>query len=914
MNVRGHVLEAYDSRTVETNHGTSELAEVLLRIEDATDPVRITLWGRWSQTTAVLEPGMELLVTDVETSEFRGESQHATSGSSVVVVEPEFLVDVTALRAWVQCPRIYYLEKLTGVPLKYPVTKGTVVHDVFGDLLRGRELDTSIDERVADAAVELALLDREVEPVIREVRQNAAAIEGWLEQETFGEDTWRSELTLISEEFGLKGRADAVRNGMPVELKTGKNLGREPRFQDKIQAASYALLLGDSVTDAPDTGTLLYTKNSAIDRGEASGDLSPAKEFSIGPGLLRFILRNRNQIAAAEFDSSVPTGHEADAKCEYCFERDACMAVAGRLDQESKAGTIGQPLPAADRAYFDRMYRAIESERRSVHREYRKLWEQTKTERADDDRALVDLQPIEAESIDGGRWRLVADRPGDAVSKIREGDLVLASDGHPIRGKSELGRVEELDERVVVTTDEPIDLHRIDVYPSEIGVDRLLSALHDGILQADPDRRDVLFGRRSPKFRSAGEQSHSTGSNGGRVHKSRFVENNDAQDQAIRRALASEDFALVHGPPGTGKTYTLARIVRALVERGDRVLVSAFTNRAVDNAIEALESSGVSDIVRWGSQTGVREDVQQYRLESIEDPHERAARLRDASVVAATAAGCGSRIMNEQQFDVAVVDEAGQLTEPGTFLPITLSDRFVLVGDHQQLPPVVRSGSTDGSTGADSGESGDSPLQQSLFERLVEEHPDASVLLDRQYRMNQRIQYFSSQEFYDGLLRPADGRVAGQRLDDLDGVRAADLPNELRDSVCFIDPDGVATGNVNTIEAECVQRIVDDFLGAGVNPGTIGVIAPFRAQVAEISSHVSTVTVDTVDRFQGSSKEVIVISFVATGELSSPIFDDYRRVNVALTRAKKSLVLVGDEEALRSVPFYERMLEWAQAG
>ncbi|MFW6045263.1 MAG: PD-(D/E)XK nuclease family protein, partial [Natronomonas sp.] len=205
MNVRGHVLEAYDSRTVETKHGTSELAEVLLRIEDATDPVRITLWGRWSQTTAVLEPGMELLVTDVETSEFRGESQHATSGSSVVVVEPEFLVDVTALRAWVQCPRIYYLEKLTGVPLKYPVTKGTVVHDVFGDLLRGRELDTSIDERVADAAVELALLDREVEPVIREVRQNAAAIEGWLEQETFGEDTWRSELTLISEEIGLKG-------------------------------------------------------------------------------------------------------------------------------------------------------------------------------------------------------------------------------------------------------------------------------------------------------------------------------------------------------------------------------------------------------------------------------------------------------------------------------------------------------------------------------------------------------------------------------------------------------------------------------------------------------------------------------------------------------------------------------------
>ena len=187
-------------------------------------------------------------------------------------------------------------------------------------------------------------------------------------------------------------------------------------------------------------------------------------------------------------------------------------------------------------------------------------------------------------------------------------------------------------------------------------------------------------------------------------------------------------------------------------------------------------------------------------------------------------------------------------------------------------------------------------------------------MLNRQYRMSQRVQYFSSREFYDGQLRPASGEVAGQRLSDLPGVDSGALPPELADPVSFVDPDGAATGNSNPTEAERVAETVASLREAGVDSDDIGVIAPFRAQVAEISKRVDGVTVDTVDRFQGSAKEVVVVSFVATGDLSSPIFEDHRRVNVALTRAKKALVLVGDESALRSVPFYERMLEWAAGG
>ncbi|MBX0347657.1 AAA domain-containing protein [Haloarcula pellucida] len=940
MQLRGPVVEVSDPKTVNTQYGESDLCEVTLRPDrGAGVPTTVTLWGKWTETADVLEPGMELAVYDPDERQYQGETQYSVGSDATVVVEPDFLVDVTDVRAWVQCPRMYYLRKLDGADLAYPLVKGTVVHEVFGDLLRGRDVEAAIDDQIEAAGLDIGLLGREADEVAGDVRDHAKAIEGWLQQGTLtdedsaataadsserdfspAESDWRSEMTLISERYGMKGRADAVRRGMPVELKTGKNTKREPRFQDKIQATAYALMLGERAANsldasavmagdggtttpieaAPDTGTLLYTKNAAVDRSEESGDLSPAKEFSIGSGLLNYVIRTRNAIAAMEHDTGVPTGYEANTKCEYCFEQDTCMAVSGRLDQESKAGQVGVAIPEAERDYFERFYTAIEAERRAVHREYAKLWEQTAEERAADDRALVDLEPVGRTELDSGRWELRARGTG-AVSKIREGDLVMASDGDPVTGDAELARVERIGEarsasedangetvssgeEIVVTADEPLDLRRLDIYPSELTTDRLQNALHDALLTQPPEQKDVLFGRRDPEFETVAET---------------FIDNNEAQNEAVQLAVGAEDFALVHGPPGTGKTYTLARMVRALVDRGDRVLLSAFTNRAVDNAIEALEEQGFTDIVRVGTESGVREDMQNYRLEQSGDPGECAATLQNAQVVAATTATCGGTAMQSQSFDVAVVDEAGQLTEPGTLAATTLADRFALVGDHQQLPPVVQSE--------------DATLSTSLFQRLIETHPDAGVMLDRQYRMAQHIQAFASREFYDGQLRPATGEVAGQRIDDLPGVSMDALPEHLRDRVSFVDPGGTQTGNTNPVEADAVAEVVAAYREAGVPAADVGVIAPFRAQVAELDRRLPDVAVDTVDRFQGSSKEVIVVSFVATETLEGPIFEDYRRINVAMTRAKKALVLVGDADALGTDEVYGRLVEWAES-
>ena len=879
MQIRGTTTAVGEQRTVETRYGESALAEVDLRLGDREQT--LTLWGDWAETAAVLEPGMELAAYDVATTEYQGREQYETTGETRVVVEPSIIVDVTDVREWVQCPRQYYLGKLQGTPLAEPVVLGTIVHELFGDLLRGQSLEPAVDRRVREAGLELGVLGADAEEIRETVRAHGRAIEGWLAQGRLTEDDWRSEQLLISDRYGLKGRADAVRQGMPVELKTGKNTDREPRFPDKVQATCYALLLGELREEPPDTATLLYTKNAAID---AEGDLSPAKEFSIGDGLLAYVLRLRNELAAMEADASVPTGYEADAICEYCFEQDTCMAVAGRLDQESKAGQVGAAVPADQQAYFDRLYDAIEQERRAVDREYAKLWEQSPDERADEDRALIELEPIETRQLKSGRWELRASGTG-AVSKIRVGDRVLASDGNPTGGAAELARVEALggpDGEIVVTADEPVELRRLDVYPSTIGEDRLRTALHDAVLTRDPDWKEPLLEGTPPAFGETDEQ---------------FVENNDQQNAAIQRAITAEDYALIHGPPGTGKTYTLARLVATLAKRGKRVLVSAFTNRAVDNAVAALEEQGVTDIVRLGTESGVRDDFEQYRLDYAGDPEERAATLVEASVVAATTATCGSRIARTQSFDVAVVDEAGQLTEPGTLAAAVLADRLVLVGDHQQLPPVVRA---------------ETELSRSLFERLMETHPEAAVTLTRQYRMAQRIQAFPSQEFYDGRLRPATPAVAGQSLGELAGVDRSQLPAWLRDPVAYVDPDGEAEGHTNPAEARAVAEIVAAYREAGVSPDQIGVIAPYRAQVTEIDDRVADgVAVDTVDRFQGSSKEAIVVSFVATNNLEGPIFEDYRRINVALTRAKKALVLVGDRDALETDDTYRRMVAWA---
>ncbi|MCA9969399.1 MAG: AAA family ATPase, partial [Anaerolineales bacterium] len=407
------------------------------------------------------------------------------------------------------------------------------------------------------------------------------------------------------------------------------------------------------------------------------------------------------------------------------------------------------------------------------------------------------------------------------------------------------------------------------------------------------DLRDVLIGRLPARFSAAA------------VDADLLAGLNAVQQAAVRQAMAAEDVALIHGPPGTGKTTTLVAVIRAAVRRGERVLACAPSNMAVDNLCLGLLAAG-EPIVRLGHPARLAPQLQAHALDALVAQHddvrlaqqmrrealdlqrqagkwrraqpERGAKqtqrrearelfdtarqleaqavariLDGAPILLATLTGLDGAQLGERTFDLGVIDEAGQATEPATWIPVPRVRRVVLAGDPQQLPPTVLAREAAG-------------LGVSLLEGLMAGETAVSTRLEVQYRMHADIMGFSSAEFYDGSLRAAES-VAGHLLADLPGVaRRA----ETETAVVFIDtagasyeeevePDG--SSRLNRQEAALVVRQVRLLRAAGVQD--IGIITPYAAQVRLLRAQLpDDVEIHSVDGFQGREKEAIVISLV----------------------------------------------------
>jgi len=282
--------------------------------------------------------------------------------------------------------------------------------------------------------------------------------------------------------------------------------------------------------------------------------------------------------------------------------------------------------------------------------------------------------------------------------------------------------------------------------------------------------------------------------------------------------------------------------------------------------------------------------------------------LDTAPVICATLTGLDSQILRDRTFDLVVIDEASQATEPACWIPILRSGRVILAGDHCQLPPTVVS-----QAAARQG------LATSLMERLILDLTSGiSHRLTIQYRMHSAIMGFSSQEFYESSLI-ADSSVAGRLLSDLPGVIATPMttsPLEFIDTAGAsydeeTEPDGES--RFNSAEADFVGRRVEALLEAGLSASDIAVIAPYAAQVRLLRERLrgEGLEVDTVDGFQGREKEAVIISLVRSnsrGEIG--FLADTRRMNVALTRAKRKLIVIGDSATIGGDPFYARMLSY----
>ena len=442
---------------------------------------------------------------------------------------------------------------------------------------------------------------------------------------------------------------------------------------------------------------------------------------------------------------------------------------------------------------------------------------------------------------------------------------------------------------------------------------------------------------------------------------------NKTQEEAVNRVLWAKDVAVVHGPPGTGKTTTLVEAINEVLRREPQVLVCAQSNMAVDWISEKLVDRGIP-VLRIGNPTRVNDKMLSFtyerRFESHPDYellwairkairelrsssgrkrseayHQKLSRLKErateleirinaqlfgeARVIACTLVGSANRLLDGQKFGTLFIDEAAQALEAASWIPIRRTSRVILAGDHCQLPPTVKS-----IAALKAG------LGKTLMERIVDNKPEAVTLLRMQYRMNEEIMRFSSDWFYGGLIESAP-EVKFRSILDLDlpmtWVDTSQFDLSETPEISFKEEFvGEGFGRVNKAEAELTllaleqyfdrigkTRILNDRLD-------VGIISPYRAQVQYLRRQLKKreyfkpfrqlVTVNTVDGFQGQERDIILVSLVRSNDDGQIGFlRDLRRMNVAITRARMKLIILGDAQTMTRHPFYRKLYEYIKA-
>ena len=454
---------------------------------------------------------------------------------------------------------------------------------------------------------------------------------------------------------------------------------------------------------------------------------------------------------------------------------------------------------------------------------------------------------------------------------------------------------------------------------------------------------------------------------------------NATQEEAVNQVLRAKDVAIVHGPPGTGKTTTLVEAIREALMRENQVLVCAQSNMAVDWISEKLVDRGIN-VLRIGNPTRVNDkmlsftyerrfeahpdypqlwalrkairDLRAHRKRSDEKYHQKLESLKsrateleirinnelfgEARVIASTLVGSANRLLDGQKFGTLFIDEAAQALEAACWIPMRRVSRVIFAGDHCQLPPTVKS-----IAALKAG------LGKTLMERIVEMHPEVVTLLKIQYRMNDEIMRFSSNYFYHGEVESAP-EVRFRSILDMDipmtWIDTSEFKKLLEDKKIEGDKEkieedrgtlfqeefvGESFGRVNKAEAELTlmalqnyfnkigkQRLLDERID-------VGIISPYRAQVQLLRRMLMKweffkpfrrqISVNTVDGFQGQERDVIVISMVRSNDEGQIGFlRDLRRMNVAITRARMKLIILGNRETMTRHPFYRQLWQYIE--
>ncbi len=462
---------------------------------------------------------------------------------------------------------------------------------------------------------------------------------------------------------------------------------------------------------------------------------------------------------------------------------------------------------------------------------------------------------------------------------------------------------------------------------------------------------EILIGEKSPSFKSE-------------IANYSNQKLNESQNMAVNEILNANELAIVHGPPGTGKTTTIVQAIKALAENNPKpILVVAPSNTAVDLLTEKLDLAGLN-VIRIGNPARVSEKLLSLTLDgkiqnhpSIKDSKklkkqaseyknmahkykrhfgkserdQRKALFDEAhkilkevekgeqyiiddlfskvQVITATLVGSNHYSIEKLNYQAVVIDEAGQALEPASWIPILKADKLILTGDHCQLSPTIKSQ-----------EAAKAGLEKTLFETCIELHPNAVSLLDMQYRMHSAIMEYSSKVFYENKLM-ADISVKTHL------IFQGDQPIEFIDTAgCSFEEKLEGTSSTNPEEGNLLIKYLGNYLNVNQirSSFSIAIISPYKKQVDFLKDNISqlfdyeqyksNISVNTIDSFQGQERDIVCISLVRSNTKNDIGFlSDIRRMNVAMTRARKKLIVIGDSATLSSSTFYNGFIEYVEA-
>ena len=795
---------------------------------------------------------------------------------------------------------------------------------------------------------------------------------------------------------------------VPFELKTGKNSNTAHKAQTALYTLLLSGRYG-MIRDSPKPGSTLTP--SVIDVQIAYGILyyMETSELSRIPAIrheLRHMIIQRNELACyVRQRLELPPMLKNPHLCGRCYAQTPCFVYHKLVDNgdgntsglEEKFDEVIQHLKPIHEEFFKKWDDLITKEETDVLKFRREIWTMLSLEREKVGRcfAQVVIEPgsalelSDAPKINRFRYNFIKQNPSSAFSftesQITVGEPIVISDekGHFALANGYVTKVRPhrisvaVDRRLhnarvkernfnaetnqsftgimevaekgklgsILTpkqSEEPV-VYRLDKDEFSNGMatvrNNLLRIMEKDLFGAQPLRRLIVEGV-PPTFRPPPP-------NRGLPRTASQASLNIDQKNAIDKVMTAKDYALVLGMPGTGKTTTIAHIIRALAAQGKSILLTSYTHTAVDNILLKIRNDGIG-IFRLGAVAKVHPEIQEFAdLAGVpKTTVEELKKSYNQQIVATTCLGVNHPIFSQRIFDYCIVDEASQITLPVCLGPIRMAQTFILVGDHYQLPPLVQNK-----------EALEGGLDVSLFKLLSDKHPTSVVTLQHQYRMCEEIMTLSNTLIYEGRLKCGNSKVASSSISipRMDALKLHHHPSSTvlasgrsicqgpKNGLCWIqsllnpvvkvafintDPllplsQEIAVGSriTNPIEAVITTQLVESLITIGVKPTDIGIITLYRSQLAllkqnlrhrctptssnslaHLTSGGGALEMHTADKFQGRDKEVVVLSLVRSNETTNvgDLLKDWRRVNVALTRARTKLLIIGSAETMRN--------------